>query len=209
MYGLIKKELLIIKQNLKTLILTIVMFMGLTIINESDMTFIMPFMAVMISISTFSYDNYNRFDAYVVTLPSGRQNVVRAKYISTLFFVLICFLISIIALFLMNKSGLNIDFETSVAGLIGCLVAVSIIISFIFPVLYKVGVEKGRIALFIFSFGITGIAALISQNVHIKVPTDIINIFKNYYMVLIPLVSCTLLTVSYLLSNHFYKNKEF
>lgn len=209
MYGLIKKELLIIKQNLKTFILTIAMFIGLTIINESDMTFIMPFMAVMISISTFSYDNYNRFDAYVVTLPNGRKNVVRAKYISTLFFVLICFLIAIIALFIMYKSGINIDFETSVAGLIGCLVAVSLIISFMFPILYKFGVEKGRIALFIFSFGITGIAALISQNVHIKISTKIISIFKNYYMVLIPLVSCTLLILSYLLSNHFYKNKEF
>ncbi len=118
MYGLIKKDLLMIKQNLKILMLVFIIFLGMTIMNESNMTFLLPFMAVMISISTFSYDQFNKWDAYAITLPNGRKNVVRAKYLSTLIFVILSFLISIVSLFIMNKCGINITLSTSISELI-------------------------------------------------------------------------------------------
>ncbi len=209
MYGLIKKDLLMIKQNLKILMLTFIIFLGMTIINESDMTFILPFMAVMLSISTFSYDNYNKWDAYAVTLPNGRKNVVRAKYISTLIFVTISFIISIISLFLMNKCGINIDLKSSISELTGCLFGVFLIMIIMFPIMYKFGVEKGRIALFIIAFGVTGLAFLLSKSIHINIPSNIIDFFKNYYKVLIPILACLLMFASYKISQSFYSKKEF
>ncbi|MBP3921140.1 MAG: ABC-2 transporter permease [Bacilli bacterium] len=209
MYGLIKKDLLMIKQNLKNFILVFIIFLSMTIINKSDMTFILPFMAVMISISTFSYDNYNKWDAYAVTLPNGRKNIVRAKYISTLIFVIISFIISIISLFIINKCGMNIDLNSSLNDLSGCLVLVFLIMSIMFPIMYKFDVEKGRIALFILTFGITGISVLIMNNVNIAIPDNIIDFFKNYYKILIPIITCLLIFISYKISERFYSKKEF
>lgn len=209
MYGLIKREFLMIKQNLKILMLIFIVFLGMTMINESDMTFILPFMSVMISISTFSYDNYNKWDAYAVTLPGGRKNVVKAKYISTLVFVITSFIVSIISLLIMNSCGVNVDLESSVAELTGCLIAVFLIMSVMFPIIYKYGVEKGRIAMFILTFFITGIAVLILNNIHIDIPNDIISFFKNYYKVLIPIFTCLIIYASYKMSERFYAKKEF
>ncbi len=209
MYGLIKKDLLMIKQNLKILMLTFIIFLGMTMINESDMTFILPFMAVMVSISTFSYDNYNKWDAYAITLPNGRKNAVKAKYISTLIFVIMSFMISIISLFIINKCGININLSLSISELTGCLFGVFFIIIIMFPIMYKLGVEKGRIALFIISFGITGILVLVSRNIHINIPNNIITFFKNYYKILIPIITCLLILISYKISERFYSKREF
>jgi len=209
MYGLIKKELLMIKQNLKILLLVFFLFFGMTIMNESDMTFILPFMAVMISISTFSYDNYNKWDAYAVTIPNGRKNVVRAKYISTLIFVVISFIIAMLSIFIISQCGINIDLSSSIIELIGCLFAVFLIMSIMFPIMYKFGVEKGRIALFIMTFGITGLALLISQNISINIPSNIIDFCQHYYKILIPIITCLGIYLSYKISERFYSKKEF
>ncbi len=209
MYGLIKKDLLMIKQNLKILMLVFIIFLGMTIINESDMTFILPFMAVMISISTFSYDNYNKWDAYAVTLPNGRKNVVRAKYISTLVFVIMSFIISIISLFIMNKCGINIDLNLAILELIGCLFGIFLIMIIMFPIMYKFGVEKGRIALFIITFGVTGLVVLLSKNIHINISKNIVDFVKNYYRIFVPMATCLLMLISYKISERFYAKKEF
>jgi len=209
MYGLIKKDLLMIKQNLKILTLVFIIFLSMTMINESDMTFIMPFMAVMITISTFNYDNFNKWDAYAITLPNGRKNVVRAKYIAALIVVILCFIISMISLFIMNKCGLNIDYHSSIAELTGCLFAVFLIISIMFPIIFKLGVEKGRIALFLLSFGTVGVAFFLSGTISINIPSNLIVFFTDYYKILVPAVSCILLYASYKISKRFYSQKEF
>lgn len=209
MYGLIKKDLLMIKQNLKIFMLMFILFFGMTMMNESNMTFLLPFMSVMISISTFSYDHFNQWDAYAMTLPNGRKNVVRAKYISTLVFVILSFIISLILLFIMDKCGINLDLHSSTVELIGCLFAVFLIMSIMFPIMYKFGVEKGRIVLFLLTFGATGVALLISKNIHINIPTNIIDFFKNYYKILVPIITFLLLCLSYKISERFYSQKEF
>ncbi len=209
MYGLIKKDFLMIKQNLKILMFVFIVFIGTSIINESDMTFMLPFMTVMISISTFSYDNYNKWDAYAITLPNGRKNVVRAKYISTLAFVIMSFIISFISLLIMQKCVDNINLDIALVELVGCLFAVFLIMSIMFPIMYKYGIEKGRIVLFLLSFGVTGIAVLIFKNIHINISSNVIDFLNNYYKILIPIITGLLIFASYNISEKIYSKKEF
>lgn len=209
MLGYLKKELFMLKQNGKLLLLVLALFIGLSILNQSDMTFIMPFMATIISISSFSYDNYNKWDAYALTLPGGRTCTVKAKYLSSLIFIIISFLVSIICLYIISQCGVNINVRSSILELTICLFAVFLIIAIMFPIFYKLGAEKGRIALFILTFGITGLALLVSQKVHMTIPSDITNFFKNYYKIIIPILTCFFLFISYKLSKRFYSKKEF
>lgn len=209
MFGLIKKDLLMIKQNIKILLLVFAVFLGMTIINESDMTFILPFMAVMMSISTFSYDSFNKWDGYAISLPNGRKNVVRAKYISTLIFVLACFLVSVVSLIIINLCGVNINLEYTISELVGCLIGIFLIMIIMFPIMYKFGVEKGRIALFILTFSITGISVLILNNVGIAIPNGIVNFFNDYYKIILPVITCILMLASYKVSEILYFKKEF
>jgi len=209
MYGLIKKDLLMLKQSFKIFLLMFIVFFGMTIINESDMTFILPFMSVMISLSTFSYDNYNKWDAYAITLPNGRKNVVLAKYISTLIMVLVSFLISLVSLLILHTIGINIDILSSMSELTICLFSGVLIISIMFPVMYKFGIEKGRIILFILTFGVTGIALLLSKNVSINIPSNITTFLNNYVKILFPTITLIFLWASIKVSQKFYSKKEF
>ncbi|MDE5540007.1 MAG: ABC-2 transporter permease, partial [Bacilli bacterium] len=89
MLGLIKKDLFMIKSNLKILVILFVVYGLMAYQGEMSLSFVLPFMSVMIMISTFSYDTYNKWDAYSITLPNGRKNSVRAKYLATLLLIII------------------------------------------------------------------------------------------------------------------------
>ena len=68
MLGLIKKDLFMMKSNIKTLLIILVVYGVMAYQEQMDLSFILPFMSVMIMISTFSYDAYNNWDAYVLSL---------------------------------------------------------------------------------------------------------------------------------------------
>ena len=93
MKGLIKKDLLMIKNNLKIVIIIFFVFFIMALQGEVDISFAPSLISVMLFMSTFSYDEYNKWDAYVITLPNGRKEAVKAKYIST--FIVILFLLVI------------------------------------------------------------------------------------------------------------------
>lgn len=209
MIGLIKKDLLMMKQNVKFMLIVFVVFAGLTIVNESNMIFMFPVMAVIVSISTFSYDAYNKWDAYAAALPDGRRNVVRAKYISTCITVIISFLISMITLYIIAQCGLPCDLSSATKELTGGLLACLLIVVIAFPMLYQFGVEKGRIALFVVSFGVAGISALIVKFGNIRISGGVVDFFEQYYMVVLPIIACLLLLISYQISKRVYSNKEF
>ena len=89
MLGLIKKDFLLIKANLKSMIIIFVIYIMLAFQGTFDVTFIIPLIGIMLFISTFSYDDFNNWNSYAVTLPNGRKNVVRAKYIASIILTII------------------------------------------------------------------------------------------------------------------------
>ncbi len=84
MKGLIIKDLLIVKSNLKIILVLLFVYGLMSFQGSMDLTFILPFISIVIMISTFSYDTYNNWDAYVISLPDGRKNSVKAKYLVTI-----------------------------------------------------------------------------------------------------------------------------
>ena len=93
MTGLIKKDLLMIKSNLKMILVILFVFFIMALQGEFDISFVPEFIVVMLFISTFSYDEYNKWDAYAITLPNGRNSVVASKYLATLILITISIII--------------------------------------------------------------------------------------------------------------------
>ena len=81
MLGMIKKDIFMIRNNLKPLIFAIFIYLFYTFMFEADMSFILPFMTLMICISTFGYDEYNNWYSFAAALPQGKINTVKSKYI--------------------------------------------------------------------------------------------------------------------------------
>ena len=95
MKGLIKKDFLLVKANSKQMLIIFAVYLMLIFQGTMDVTFVVPLIGIMLFISTFSYDDFNNWNPYAVTLPGGRENVVKAKYIAS---IILTVILSVVAL---------------------------------------------------------------------------------------------------------------
>lgn len=210
MLGLIKKDFLLIKANLKSMIIIFVIYIMLAFQGTFDVTFIIPLIGIMLFISTFSYDDFNNWNSYAVTLPNGRKNVVRAKYIASIILTIILAAVALtIGIEISYTKTNSINLDEIISSLMGTMLSSIIIISLLYPIVFKFGATNGRIILFAVVFGIAGIGALIAQFVDTTPIINMINRLDSYSLIAIPIISAILLGISYLISNKIYQNKEF
>ena len=140
MLGLIKKDFLIIKANSKQMLIIFAIYLILIFQGTMDITFVVPLIGIMLFISTFSYDDFNNWNPYAVTLPDGRKNVVKAKYIAS---VILTVILSVVALALgigvayIKSNSINI--EEILSSLMGTMLSGVIIISLLYPIVFKFG----------------------------------------------------------------------
>lgn len=210
MLGLIKKDLLLIKANLKSMLIIFIIYFLFAFQGTFEVRFVVPLMGIMLFISTFSYDDYNHWNSYAITLPNGRKNVVRAKYIASLFLIIFLGIISLLlstCIFYLKSKSLN--FEEINSSLIETLFASIIIISLFYPFLFKFGSTNGRILLFIFVFIIAAIGSTISNFLDFSSIIYKMNVLDQYFPFIFFLISIILLGTSYLISIKIFKNKEF
>lgn len=210
MLGLVKKDFLLVKANLKTMIIILTVYFIMIVQGLFDATFIIPLIGIMLFISTFSYDDFNNWNAYASTLPNGRKKVVKAKYIASIILTIIlsvlALMISIMVSYIKN-SGINLN--EMIDSLMGTVLSSVIIISFLYPIIFKFGATNGRIILFAVVFGVVGIITLIANFIDMTFIINTINRIDSYSYIAIPIISILLLGISYLIANKIYQNKEF
>lgn len=209
MLGLIKKDLLMVKSNLKLVIIIFAVLFIMSLQKEFDMSFIPPFIVAMLFMSTFSYDEYNKWDAYAVTLPNGRKSVVAAKYLATIILIAISIIITIILNIVVGLVNNNINYESMLSTMAGCFFGIVLIVSIIYPFIFKYGIEKGRIGLFIGSFAIVAVISFLRKATNINIPSNIVNFFELYWYIIIPILFTGFLYISYRISKKIYLKKEF
>lgn len=210
MLGLIKKDFLLIKANLKSMAMIFIVYLILAFQGTFDVIFIIPLIGIMLFISTFSYDDFNNWNSYAVTLPNGRKNVVRAKYIASIILTIILAAVALtIGIEISYTKTNSINLDEIISSLMGTMLSSIIIISLLYPIVFKFGATNGRIILFAVVFGIAGIGALIAQFVDTTPIINMINRLDSYSLIAIPIISAILLGISYLISNKIYQNKEF
>ena len=209
MIGLIKKDFLIIKGNLKLIIVMLFVFFIMALQGQFDISFVPSFIVVIVFMTTFSYDEYNKWDVYVTSLPNGRKNVVKSKYVASLILIMVSIIITLLLNCLVGVINHNLEFSKFISNLIGGSFATILIQAIMFPFIFKFGIEKGRICLFVLTFVIVGIVRLFSEIIKISIPKKIILLFNDYWFIIIPIILIILLLISYKISKKIYLKKEF
>ena len=216
MKGLILKDLLIIKNQMKSLLIIMALFVFLSIVNKefSFILFIVPFYMIMILITTLSYDEFNHWDTYCNTLPFSRKDIVKAKYLlfnlCNIFLLAIGLLVSVITPLFMN-----ITFESLFSSIIGTMLGISLVISLLIHFYYKYGSQKGRIMLFVFIMLLALIiGGLFKIFEHFNFDLlAIINKLESVNFIIIIfailLIIFMMIYISYRISCHIYRKKEF
>lgn len=218
--GLITKDLLQLKSYRKTLIMFIIIFVSISISQETTkgiggMLVIMLTLGLgMFAVTTFNYDESAKADKYILTLPLTRKEIVLSKYVLVICATTIGSIIGMIAsgitTFAISKQMPNIE-ELLSFGL-GAIFGIGIVESIQIPCIYKYGAEKGRLQIFI----IAGIGALligglflIGEKLNLNLPiSSILNFINNFWALLLLLGIIITYYISFKISNSIYSKKE-
>lgn len=209
MLGFIKKDLLLIKANLKSVIFILIVFGFLAFQGTFDLNFILPIMSLMLFISTFSYDDFNNWNTYACSIPKGRVDVVKAKYLSSFIFAFFTTIVGVLFTLFIASYKNNVDFTYIGSTTLGTCVGIVLMISFIYPIIFKFGSEKGRLLTFAFVFGLGAIAGILAKLVDISSILRILTYVNLYWYIIIPVLSIVLILGSYFISKRIYFKKEF
>ena len=217
MKGLILKDIFMIKNQMKNIIVILIMFGLLSIINNNSafVMFLIPFYMVMVLITTFSYDELNHFDIYGNSLPFQRGQIVKAKYLlfhsSNILLLVLGLGVALVGPLVSEKIAMSSVLST----LVGVIFGVSLIISVLIPFYYKYGAQKGRIMLFAVIIGISLLGGLLFQILKVSgADVSFIISFLNginiwLMMGILLLITFLIIYISYRISFHIYEKKEF
>ena len=217
MKGLIIKDLCVIKNQMKSLLLVLALFIFLSIANK-DATFVLfliPFYMIMLLITTFSYDEFNKWECYCNSLPLSRKEIVKAKYILFNASSLILIILGILASVIIPNFIENTTFESIYASIIGVAFGICLVISLLIPFYYKFGSQKGRIMLFltiaILALLIGMITSLdIFNNIELmNIINSLNNLSLGMFTILLIIITVIIMAISYYISIKIYSNKEF
>jgi len=206
MMGLILKDLLNIKNNMRTLIIVLAFYIVLAI-SVNDINLVSGMVVIlftMLSINSFSYDDLAKWDRCALSFPISRGEIVLSKYILSLCMAAAGALISLIISFgiMLYKKEVEIK-ELLLATYILFAIA-TFFISMIIPLLYKFGVEKSRIMI-ILVLGLPTLLLSFLAKSGIKINEN----FLIFLLKISPVLLIGILILSIFLSTAIYNNKEF
>ena len=148
MTGLLLKDLLNLKKVMKQYLL-ILLAMSVWAYMSENLMFVCRYVTLcssMLVLTSFSYDEYAHFDKYALTMPIGKRTLVQAKYVLLLLCVGGGTVLGLLAGCIMNLILQGDLVEMLVTGLVISSVFF-VTYSLVLPVIFKLGVEKARLAM--------------------------------------------------------------
>ncbi|MBR3226954.1 MAG: ABC-2 transporter permease [Erysipelotrichaceae bacterium] len=209
MKGMIRKEICVILNNRKFLLVSLCIYLIYSVMLD-NMSFFLPFMASMLSISSFSYDEYNNWQTYASSLPQGRLSIVRAKYVVAVGSVIIASLIGMILSYVVTAlKGSGPAFDEQLSSLLGTVMAIMLMLSILFPILFRYGAEKGRLAMAVMGLGFAAVIMVLSRFIGPDISPSVIASMERYLPVIFSVICVLSMVISYFISKKIYLNKEF
>lgn len=217
MKGLVYKDLQTIKGYKNSVLILLLVFIGVSFVNDGYLNmlmFMIPFMVIMMSINTFSYDEYTLWDTYALTMSLNRKDIVRSKYV--LAFILIAIgvvLGALIPLLIGAVSGNPSNLEDILFSLGTILFGIGLVVALTIPFIYKFGADKARIYMLVYvallALGVVGIDYLLNNTFDISIAlATLYNIINGYGIIVAIVALGGAFVLSYKISCNIYEKKE-
>lgn len=203
MKGLILKDFINLKKQFKIVGLIMLFYYIFSMMTNNSSMFgtMVTVVFAMLPITAISFDEKANWDKYALTMPVSRAEMVISKYILGIIASLISVILNYIAQFLLGTE-VNGD---SILMISMVFYASILFFSILLPIMFKFGVEKGRLMMFIVLMLPTFIVLLFKDNFNFTLNQDLLD--KAMYG--LPLLIIAILLLSMLLSIKIYKSKEF
>ena len=204
MLGLIKKDLIIIMNNLKSLLVILIFYVIMIYMGKMDIFFLPAFLSMVLMLSTFNYDNYNKWDFYALTLPNGRKNIVKSKYATSILITVIFTVISLfISLCFLSKVNILNTIRTTIYTILG----ITLFQAILYPVTFKLGIEKARIYIFVVVFMLVFLIGVVFKFVDFSFLNKL-GFLKDYIDYFITLLVLGIFLISYKISDIIYSKRD-
>ncbi len=207
MKGLLLKDWYMMKKYCRMYLLVAVVFFAVALAGEENMFFLLYpcLLCGMMPVTLLAYDERSRWMSYCGTLPYTKAQIVSAKYLIGMISQIVMLTITAIVIAVkmyINDAWMAQELIVSILPIF----SVSLMSSAItLPVIFKWGVEKGRIAYYVAIGIVCAGGVLVTGVFQNQMSTDI---SLNGMMFLVCLVGIGIYVLSWYLSIVFYQKRE-
>lgn len=222
MKGLLIKDMINLKKQsiiVMGIIMIYVLFFVISSSNSEDLiesvsavTGMLSVVCLILSITSFSYDDVAKWDKYVASLPITRKHIVISKYILFIMIALIGMIFSLLFNIIIN---MYLNPESLSGNIISIIItsystlAISLILSSILaPFIYKFGVEKSRIILIVVYMVPVMAVMLIAKSNFFNMSNSTLELLYKILPAIIIVLPIIVVIISFFVSYNIYKNKE-
>ncbi len=210
MTGLIWKDLLVLRKQLKSYLIILALYLvmaALGLFPISVVSAVLEIVLLMLPLSAFSYDEMSHWDRYAAALPVGRRTMVAARYLFTLGVALLAAVVGLACSLLFSLFSGEPVGENLVAVVV-CLGIGLFYADILLPLCYKLGPERARPWLYVVIF----LPIVLILGAYYLGALDALDALPDPVLValgiLIPLLPLAGIWVSYRLSCSFLERKE-
>lgn len=156
MTGLVLKDLLILRKTIRSYVIFLAVYSALAVFGlfpAGAVASVTQIVIMMLPMSAFAFDEYAKWDRYVLTFPAGRRAVVGARYLFALLMSACGALISLLTVLL--PAAVRGDGPSLLENLSSLLAALGmglLICDLLLPLCYKLGVERARPYMYLIVF---------------------------------------------------------
>jgi len=207
MKGLLLKDLLALKKQGKLMLVLVAFYAVYSYAakNTSMLGTMLAVICTMLPITTLSYDEYNKWDRYALSMPINRKTIVISKYlIGILLNFMATIIVAVINLVLLPYIE-NADIVETLLILLATSMATILILAILMPLIFRFGVEKARLMLMAIFAAPIMIIILLNQ-MNIPAPDEGMLKMLAYAS---PVIVLCLLLISINISIGIYSRKEF
>lgn len=151
MKGLLRKDLYMMGKYCRSYLLLVIVFLCVSVFSSDNLFFVFypSLFSGMIPVSLLAYDERSRWMQYSGTLPYTKGQLVSGKYIIGLMTQIAVLIATGIAQAIRMKMNGTFQWDTFAALMLVIFSMAAVISSISLPFMFKLGVEKGRVAYYV------------------------------------------------------------
>ena len=156
MKALLYKDLLVLWKQMKFVLFMVAVFCMMPDTGLSLNTFFVAYAGIMVPATLFAYDERAKWDALAAMMPFSTQDIVLSRYVFAWLattYAVVWYLLGYVLL----RGGLTGESLVVLGAVLALLLAIQAIY---FPILFRLGAEKGRMLLFCVIIGLMVLVSL-------------------------------------------------
>lgn len=149
MKGLLYKDIVVLRKQISTLLVFVLVYGGFCVAGVFDFSIIGALIAVFgltIPMSSVALDDTSHWDRYAAATPAGRKGIAAGKYLFTLLVILVSGLAGTAIMLVLSVVGLtDSPFQELTVVTASCASVTLLLDAILLPFMLKYGAEKARL----------------------------------------------------------------